>query len=76
MFGADPNVYDRDGLTPTMKACRHREKGIAAIKLLLQYNADINAVAMPKQDMRTPLHYAVLSGSIPLVDYLIEVRCI
>ena len=74
MFGADPNVYDRDGLTPMMKACRHREKGLAAVKLLLEYDADINALAMPKQDLRTPLHYGVLSGSYVLVDYLIEVR--
>lgn len=56
-----------------MKACRHREKGIKAIEILLTYGADINALAMPKQDLRTPLHYAVLSGCIPLVAFLIEV---
>uniref|UniRef100_A0A914C6S9 SOCS box domain-containing protein n=2 Tax=Acrobeloides nanus TaxID=290746 RepID=A0A914C6S9_9BILA len=71
-FGADPNVYCRDGLTPLMKACRHREKGIKAIEVLLNHGADINAFAMAKQDLRTPLHYAVLSGCVPLIAYLLE----
>ena len=35
MYGADPNTYDRDGLTPLMKACRHKE-GIEAVRTLLK----------------------------------------
>ncbi|KAH7693198.1 Protein M60.7, partial [Aphelenchoides avenae] len=71
-FGANPNVHGRDGLTPLMKACRYRDKGIKAIRILLDYGADINAMALPKQDLRTPLHYAVLSGSFPLIKFLLE----
>ena len=72
-YGADPNVYDRDGLTPLMRACRRGEKGIGATKLLIENGADVNALAMPKQDLRTPLHYAVLYGSASVVKLLIKV---
>uniref|UniRef100_A0A7E4ZXT8 SOCS box domain-containing protein n=1 Tax=Panagrellus redivivus TaxID=6233 RepID=A0A7E4ZXT8_PANRE len=71
-YGADPNVYSRDGLTPLMKACRYRERGIRSIRVLLEYKADINAMARARQECRTPLHYAVLSGSSELIDFLIE----
>uniref|UniRef100_A0A0K0FLF7 SOCS box domain-containing protein n=1 Tax=Strongyloides venezuelensis TaxID=75913 RepID=A0A0K0FLF7_STRVS len=71
-YGANPNCYSRDGLTPLMKACRLKEKGIKTIKLLLKYGANINAEALPKQDNRTALHYAVLSGSYELVNLLID----
>ena len=54
-----------------MKACRHREKGIKAIEILINHGADINAFAMPKQNLRT--HYAVLSGYMLLIAYLLEV---
>ncbi|TKR68007.1 hypothetical protein L596_024060 [Steinernema carpocapsae] len=70
--GADPNVFDRDGLTPLMKACRMKEKGLKAIQILLDHGADINAIARPKQDLKTALHYAVLSGSTDLVQLLVE----
>lgn len=30
--GADPNVFDRKGLSPMMLACRKKEKGIPAIE--------------------------------------------
>uniref|UniRef100_A0A915E4V2 SOCS box domain-containing protein n=1 Tax=Ditylenchus dipsaci TaxID=166011 RepID=A0A915E4V2_9BILA len=71
-YGADPNVHGRDGLTPIMRACRHREKGIKAIRIFLDNGADINALASAKKDLRTALHYAVLSGSIPLITFLLE----
>ena len=73
-FGADPNVYARDGMTPLMKACRHREKGIKAIQILLDHEADINAIARERQEFRTALHYAVMSGCLQLIEFLIEVN--
>ncbi|VDO75680.1 unnamed protein product [Heligmosomoides polygyrus] len=69
--GADPNVFDRKGLTPIMKACRVKENGIEAIRILHKYGGDINAQADLRQDKRTPLHYALLSGSAELVKFLI-----
>ncbi|CAJ0597305.1 unnamed protein product [Cylicocyclus nassatus] len=71
-FGADPNVYDRKGLTPIMKACRLKENGIPAIRILHKYGGNVNAQAEARQDYRTPLHYALLSGSAELVKFLIS----
>ncbi|KAE9419822.1 hypothetical protein Angca_008981 [Angiostrongylus cantonensis] len=31
-YGANPNVFDRKGLTPIMKACRFKQNGIEAIR--------------------------------------------
>ncbi|CAI4230352.1 unnamed protein product [Auanema sp. JU1783] len=70
--GADPNVFDRKGMTPIMRACRMKDKGIDAIRLYLRYGANVNAEAEERQDKRTALHFAVLSGSIPLVKFLLE----
>uniref|UniRef100_A0A915BWZ1 SOCS box domain-containing protein n=1 Tax=Parascaris univalens TaxID=6257 RepID=A0A915BWZ1_PARUN len=71
-FGGNPNVYDHEGLTPLMRACRKGDAGTTTAIVLLTYGADVNAFAMPEQDLRTPLHYAVLYGSIKLVSLLIE----
>lgn len=74
-FGADPNVFDRKGLTPIMKACRMRDKGIEAIKILLKYGADINKLSPERQDHRSALHFALLSGNHELVKFLIANGC-
>ncbi|CAB3399594.1 unnamed protein product [Caenorhabditis bovis] len=71
-FGADPNVFDRKGLTPIMKACRMKEKGIEAIRILLKYGANINKLAPERQDHRCALHFALLSGNHELVQFLID----
>uniref|UniRef100_A0A915JJ09 Ankyrin n=1 Tax=Romanomermis culicivorax TaxID=13658 RepID=A0A915JJ09_ROMCU len=71
MYGADANSYDRDGLTPLMKAARHRD-GLESVQILVEYGALVNAFALERQDFRTPLHYAILSGNTKIVAYLIE----
>ncbi|UMM43345.1 hypothetical protein L5515_018874 [Caenorhabditis briggsae] len=74
-FGADPNVFDRKGLTPIMKACRMKDKGIEAIRILLKYGADINKLSPERQDHRSALHFALLSGNHDLVKFLIANGC-
>ncbi|EPB68828.1 ankyrin repeat protein [Ancylostoma ceylanicum] len=54
-----------------MKACRLKENGIETIRILHKYGGDVNAQADFRQDMRTPMHYALLSGSAELVKFLI-----
>jgi len=72
--GAEVNVTARDGLTPLMKACRLRDKGVRAVQILLDHGADVNAQAV-KRDYRTALHFAVERGSLDLIGFLIKVRC-
>jgi ankyrin repeat protein len=72
-FGALPDAYSRDGLTPLMRACKKGADGLQAVRLLLKHGADVNCLALPRSDLRTPLHYAILSGHVPLVEYLLEV---
>ncbi|VVD04748.1 unnamed protein product [Leptidea sinapis] len=71
MFGANPDSRDRAGLTPLMKAARQR-KGIESVLLLISYGADVNAMADARNDYRTVMHYAVLSGNTDVVNLLIK----
>ncbi|CAG0899708.1 unnamed protein product [Cyprideis torosa] len=70
-FGAFPNTRDRDGVTPLMKASRH-SSGIQSVLLLLDHGANINARAFERQDCRSVLHFAVLSGNAETVDLLLK----
>ncbi|XP_004930731.1 ankyrin-3-like [Bombyx mandarina] len=70
-FGANPDSRDRAGLTPLMKAARQK-KGIEAVLLLISFGADINAMADARNDYRTVLHYAVLSGNPDVVNLMIK----
>ncbi|XP_072948656.1 ankyrin repeat domain-containing protein 61-like isoform X2 [Epargyreus clarus] len=70
-FGANPDSRDRAGLTPLMKAARQRN-GIEAVLLLISYGADVNAIADARNDYRTVMHYAVLSGNTDVVNLLIK----
>lgn len=47
-FGAKPDARDRSDLTPLMKASRHPQ-GYAAAKILIYYNANVNAITSGKQ---------------------------
>lgn len=62
-FGANTETRDRSGLTPLMRAARS-SNGMDAVLLLLKYGADVNAMADARNDYRTILHYAILSGEI------------
>lgn len=70
-FGANPDSRDRAGLTPLMKAARQR-KGMDAVLLLISFGADVNAIADARNDYRTVMHYAVLSGNPEVVNLLIK----
>ncbi|KAJ8687873.1 hypothetical protein QAD02_023668 [Eretmocerus hayati] len=70
-FGALPNTRDRAGLTPLMKAVR-LPQGIAAVLLLLNYGADVNAMADARHDYRTVLHYAILGGDPAVINLLLK----
>lgn len=70
-FGAHTESRDRSGLTPLMRACRYNH-GTEQVLLLLSHGADVNAMTDHRNDYRTVLHYAVLSGSLSLVTLLIK----
>lgn len=60
-FGANTETRDRQGLTPLMRYAR-QANAMEAVLLLLKYGADVNAMADGRNDFRTVLHYAILSG--------------
>lgn len=61
-FGANTEARDRSGITPLMRAVR-TNGNIDSVLLLLQYGANVNAMTDARNDYRTVLHYAVLSGN-------------
>ncbi|XP_055683669.1 ankyrin repeat and SOCS box protein 3-like [Lutzomyia longipalpis] len=70
-YGANPETRDRSGMTPLMRAARH-SKGLEQVLLLLHFGAEVNTMSDARNDFRTVLHYAVLSGNIGLVNLLIK----
>lgn len=70
-FGANTEARDRSGITPLMRAVR-TNGNIDSVLLLLQYGANVNAMTDVRNDYRTVLHYAVLSGNASLVTLLIK----
>lgn len=68
--GADPNVYNRCGVTPLMRACK--EQKLSTVKLLLQYNADVNATCPARFEQRRPIHYAVQAGNADITECLLK----
>lgn len=69
-YGANPDSRDRSGLTPLMKAARHPQ-GYATVKLLIDHNADVNAIAGERHDDRTVLHHSIFSGNIDMIRLLL-----
>lgn len=70
-YGAHTESRDRSGMTPLMRAARYNQ-GAEQVLLLLKYGADVNAMTDSRNDYRTVLHYAVLSGSLSLVNLLLK----
>jgi uncharacterized protein len=60
-FGANVNEVDKNGVTPLHRAVRFRSP--AAVKLLLEIGADVNA--QDKKSGSTALHRAVTNTSAP-----------
>lgn len=70
-FGANTESRDRAGQTALMKAARQNQ-GSEQVLLLLSYGANVNAMTDARNDYRTVLHYAVLSGNMMLVTLLLK----
>lgn len=70
-YGAYVEARDRTGMTPLMRAARYNY-GTEQILLLLSYGANVNAMTDSRNDYRTVLHYAVLSGNSSLVHLLLK----
>ncbi|WAQ97595.1 ANK3-like protein [Mya arenaria] len=67
--GADPNVFNRCGLSPLMKACKDHH--IDAVRLLVKHGADVNAQCPPLFEPKSPLQFAIASGNIVIVNILL-----
>jgi ankyrin repeat protein len=69
--GADPNIPNRNGLTPLEQASsRGKEAGLALAKLLIAHGAQINPTN--KTEFSTPpLEWAVSSDNLELVNLLL-----
>lgn len=48
------------------------KQGIASVLLLLNYGADVNAMADARHDYRTVLHYAILGGDPAVINLLLK----
>lgn len=70
-YGAQVESRDRAGLSPLMRFARIGTD-IASVLTLLGYGADVNAMTDARNDYRTVLHYAVLSGNPELVNLLLK----
>ncbi|KAK3087512.1 hypothetical protein FSP39_006803 [Pinctada imbricata] len=69
-YNANPNVFNRCGLSPLMKASRENKP--EAVKLLLKYGADLNVESPPRFEQKTALHYAIRGGNFEIVKMLVE----
>ena len=68
--GADFDVEDGlTSMTPLLTAARRGQRDI--MDLLIRFGADINATNLAGD---TPLHLAVLAGSVPAVEVLLKYR--
>lgn len=76
-FGANPNLYDKDGCSAIIMACRDKELSPLLIQWLLNAGANINDMEVGKRRQGnttrdTPLICASNSGNLPLVTFLVS----
>ena len=70
--GADPNIPNKNGLTPLEHACgRDKTNALALAKLLLAKGALVNATNVTRETI-PPLEWAISSDNTELVKMLIE----
>ena len=74
--GADPNIQNKDGITPLHDAASYSRLNIAlkydpleVVKLLLEHGADPN---IQNKDGSTPLHFEAEDGLLDFVKLLLE----
>ena len=60
------NARDRNNQTPLHRAAQNGN--LQAVKLLVQYGADVNASDL----IRTPLHYAIMGKHAEMVSFLVD----
>ncbi|XP_041370407.1 ankyrin repeat and SOCS box protein 8-like [Gigantopelta aegis] len=70
MYGADPNVFNRCGTSPLMKACR--QQNIDACRMLLKYGAQVNLQCPSRFEQKTALHFAIDKGNIGIIHMLLR----
>jgi ankyrin repeat protein len=66
--GADPNIKSDRGVTPLHDAAKHGK--LDTVTCLVDSNADIEAKDISNN--KIPLHYAVESGNVRIVNKLLE----
>lgn len=69
-YGANPNVFNRCGLSPLMKASKDHH--IDAVRLLVKYGADVNAQCPPLFEQKSVLQLAITSGNIVIINILLD----
>ena len=69
-YGANPNVFNRAGLCPLMKACKEHQ--IDAVRVLINYGADINAQCPPLFEQKSVVQIAIQSGNIVIINLLLK----
>lgn len=72
-FHANPNTQARNGMTVLMKSCELGALTYKTTKLLIENNADVNAINFKSTYPMTALFYAVSSGDYDTVKILLEV---
>lgn len=67
LAGADPNVRDKNGLTPLYYAALHKHAGVVRLFVAAR-ECDLHSV---NNNKRTALHAAALAGSLEVVQILV-----
>ena len=69
-YGANPTVFNRGGMCPLMKACKEHQ--IDAVRVLINYGADINAQCPPIFEQKSVIQFAIQSGNVVIINLLLQ----